>query len=233
MKLNGGVKNVKITFLVSNIGNIHIHYLESQIFKEDYLKIENNNNVYKIIKRELYPNEEETKKLIEEYKSKELLLHEKDNFFKSYLKQKNDYLNKLYNIKNKINDNGLGNKLHENRKINEILDEIENKLNDSNNELLNLDDLNNYLDTIVNKLISNDLKNKINETRNMVVIYQNILSEEYTNFLSGNQCSLNEKQINDASNMLEHFIKKLNLILSLDDLNKIKTEFENEIKKYF
>ena len=233
MKLNGGIKNIKITFLVSNIGNIHLHNLESNIFEDDYMKIENNNNICKIIKRELYPNEEETKKLIEEYKSKEKLLFEKDNFFKTYLKLKNNFLNKLYNVKNKINENGLGNKLHENKKISEILDEIENKLNDSNNELLNIDALNNYLDNIVNNLISDDLKNKTKELKDIISNYQTILSEEYTQFLSGNQCSLNESQINNASNMLEHFIKKLNLIISLDDLNNIKNEFEIEIKKYF
>ena len=40
--------------------------------------------------------------------------------------------------------------------------------------------------------------------------YQNKLSEEYTKLLSGGQCSLEENQINDASNMMEHFIKRLN-----------------------
>ena len=33
--------------------------------------------------------------------------------------------------------------------------------------------------------------------------------------------------------MLEHFINKLNLILSVDDLKNLEDEFQNEIKKYF
>ena len=233
MQLNGGMKNVKITFLVSNVGNIHVHALESRVFEEDYMIIENNDKIYKIIQRELFRDKKEADKMIEEYKNKELTLFEKDRYFKNYLKLKNNFLNKLYNIKNKVNENGLGDKLFENKKINEILDELEYKLNDSNNELLNLEELNIYLDKIVNNLISNDLKNKTKELKDIISNYQIILSEEYTKLLSGNQCSLNENQINDASNMLEHFIKKLNLIVSEADLNNINNEFENEIKKYF
>ena len=233
MQLTGGMRNVKITFLVSNVGNIHVHALESRVFEEDYMIIENNDKIYKIIQRELFRDKKEADKMIEEYKNKELILFEKDRYFKNYLKLKNNFLNKLYNIKNKVNENGLGDMLFENKKINEILDELEYKLNDSNNELLNLEELNIYLDKIVNNLISNDLKNKTKELKDIISNYQIILSEEYTKLLSGNQCSLNENQINDASNMLEHFIKKLNLILSEADLNNINNEFENEIKKYF
>ena len=119
------------------------------------------------------------------------------------------------------------------KKINEILDDYEMKLNDSNNELLNLEEINEYLDKIVNNLINDDLKNKAKELLNKISDYQNKLSEEYQKLLSGNQCSLEENQINDASNMLEHFIKKLNLVLSKEELNNIEIEFEREIKKYF
>ena len=59
------------------------------------------------------------------------------------------------------------------------------------------------------------------------------LSEDYLKLLSGEKSSLNENQINNASNMLEHFIKKLNLILTVDDLKNLEDEFQNEIKKYF
>ena len=233
VKLNGGMKNVKITFLISNMGFIHIHTLESRVIEDQYIKIDINNNIYKIINRKIYPDSKETEKMIEEYKNKEKILFEKDRYFISYSKLKNNTLNKLYNFRNKINDSGLGDNYFENKKINEILDDYEMKLNDSNNELLNLEEINEYLDKIVSNLINDDLKNKAKELLNKISDYQNKLSEEYQKLLSGNQCSLEENQINDASNMLEHFIKKLNLVLSKEELNNIEIEFEREIKKYF
>ena len=233
VNLSGGMKNVKITFLVNNTGNIHINSLESRVFEEEYMKLEVNNNVFKIIKREIYPEKEETEKMIEKYKNREKILFEVDKNFKNYSKIKNNVLNKLYNIKSKINENNLGENIFENRKISEILDEIENKLIDSNDGLLNLDNINDYLDKVVNNFTNDDLKNKVLALKNKITDYQNRLSEEYTKLLSGSQSPLNENQINDASNMLIHFIKKLNFILSVDDLNNIDNEFQKEIKKYF
>ena len=93
--------------------------------------------------------------------------------------------------------------------------------------------MNDRLDNLVKNLISDDLKYKTKDLSNKIMDYQNRLSEEYQRLLSGDQCLLNEKQINEASNMLEHFIKKLGLVLSIDDLNNLVKEFDNEIKKYF
>ena len=231
-KENGGMKNVRITFLISRIGNIHIHSIESRIFEEQYMKIEINDKIYKTINSEIYQGESQKEKMIEEFKNKEKAMFEKDRNFKNYSKSKNNILTKLYNIKNKINDNGLGDNLFGERKVNEVLDEIEMKLN-SDNQLYNLDELNQHLDNILNNFISDDIKAKTRELLNKIADYQNKLSEEYTKLLSGGQCSLEENQINDASNMMEHFIKRLNLILSKDELNNVQIEFEKEIKKYF
>ena len=231
-KENGGMKNVRITFLISRIGNIHIHSIESRIFEEQYMKIEINDKIFKTINSEIYQGENQKGKMIEEFKSKEKAMFERDRYFKNYSKSKNNILTKLYNIKNKINDNGLGDKLFGERKVNEVLDEIEMKLN-SDNQLFNLDELSQHLDNILNNFISDDIKTKTRELLNKISDYQNKLSEEYTKLLSGGQCSLEENQINDASNMMEHFIKRLNLILSKDELNNVQIEFEKEIKKYF
>jgi molecular chaperone DnaK (HSP70) len=230
IKSNGGIKNAKITFFIDNDGIIKVHSIESKIFEEQYMKIEINDNIYKILKREIYPDKNEIKKLINEYKNKEKELFEIDRNYINYSRQKDKILSKLYTTKSKINDNKLGDNLFENRKINEILDEIENDLN---NNALNLDNLNNRLDNLVKNLISDDLKNKTKDLSNKIMDYQNKLSEEYQRLLSGDQCMLNEKQINEASNMLEHFIKKLSLVLSIDDLNNLVKEFDIEIKKYF
>jgi molecular chaperone DnaK (HSP70) len=231
-KANGGMKNVRITFLISRIGNIHIHSIESRIFEEQYMKIEINDKIYKTINSEIYQSDNQKEKMIEEFKNKEKAMFGKDRNFKNYSKSKNNILTKLYNIKNKINDNGLGDNLFGERKVNEVLDEIEMKLN-SDNLLFNLDEISQHLDIILNNFISDDIKTKARELINKISDYQNKLSEEYTKLLSGGQCSLEEKQINDASNMMEHFIKRLNLILSKDELNNVQIEFEKEIKKYF
>ena len=233
VKQNGGMKNIKITFLVSNIGNVHVHALESKVFEEEYMKLEINDNICKIINNGIYSDKKEIEKMIAEYKNKEKVLFDKDRNYKNYLNQKNRLLNKLFSTKNKINENGLGENLFEGRKINEILDEIENNINDLNNEILQLDELFIYLDKILNHFISDDLKEKAKDFKNKISDYQNQLSEEYQKLLSGGKSSFNENQINDASNMLEHFIKKLNMIFSLDDFKNIENEFEKEIKKYF
>ena len=231
-KANGGMKNVIITFLININGDIHIHSIESRVFEEQYMKIEINKNIYKTINSEIYPSENQIEKMIEEFKNKEKAMFEKDRNFKNYSKSKNNILTKLYNIKNKINDNGLGDNLYGERKVIEVLDEIEMNLN-SDNQIFNIDELSQHLDNILNNFISDELKTKTRELSDKIKDYQNKLSEEYTKLLSGGQCSLDENQINDASNMMEHFIKRLNLILSKDELNNIQIEFENEIKKYF
>ena len=233
IKINGGLKNIKITFSVNDIGNIYVNSLESKIFEQEFMKFENNDNIYKIINNRMYSEKNENEKMIQEYLLKEKALFDKDRNYKNYLKQKNNLLNKLFNIKNKINESGLGDIIFEDRKINAILEDIENNLNDLNNEYINLDELFNYLDKIANSLISDDLKQKTNDFKNKISDYQTKLSEEYLKLLSGEKSCLNENQINNASNMLEHFVKKLNLILSVDDLKNLEDEFQNEIKKYF
>ena len=232
IKMNGGVKNIKITFSVNNNGDIHVEALETKIFENEFMKFENNNNIYKIING-IYSDKHKNEQIVNEYKNKEKVLFDKDRNYKNYLKQKNDLLNKLFNIKNKINENGLGDKIFEDKKINTILEDIENNLNDLNNEILNLEELFLYLDKIVSNLVNDDLKQKTKDFINKISEYQNKLSEEYQKLFSGEMTSLDEKQINNASNMLEHFIKKLNLILSVDDLKNLKEEFQNEIRKYF
>ena len=233
VKQNGGLKNVKITFLINDIGIISIHSLESKIFEEEFMQIEINNKIYKIIYNGIYSDKNEIDKKISEYKNKEKFLFEKDRNFKIYSKKKNNLFNKLFNIKSKINENGLGDKIFENRKINDILEEMENTLNDLNNEIFDLDEIFIYLDKIVNNFMNDDLKQKIKNLTNKITDYQTKLSEEYTRLLSGEFCNLNENQINNASNMLEHFIKKCNLALSIEDLNNIENELMNEIQKYF
>ena len=233
VKLNGGMKNSKITFFIDNDGIIRVYSIEYKNLEGKYMKIQINDNIYKITNREIYPDKNETIKKINEYKSKEKILFEIDTNYKNFSRQKNNLLSKLYNIKNKINDSGLNDNLFENKKIKDILEEYENELLDSNNELLDLSIMSNKLDTIVKNLLSNDLKNRVKEILNKITNYQTKISEEYIQLLSGNQSYLNEKQINDASNMLEHFVKKFNLVLSIDELKKIEVEFENEIKKYF
>ena len=176
---------------------------------------------------------EKNENMIQEYIIKEKALFDKDRNYKNYLRQKNNLLNKLFDIKNKINENGLGNQIFEGRKINSILEDIENNLNDLGAELINLDELFIYLDKISNSLVSDDLKQKIKDFKNKITDYQTKLSEDYLKLLSGEKSSLDENQINNASNMLEHFIKKLNLILSVDDFKNLEDEFQNEIIKYF
>ena len=126
-------------------------------------------------------------------------LFDKDRKYKNYLKEISNLLNKIFNIRNKINENGLGDKIFEDRKINTILEDIENNLNDLNNELLNLDELFIYLYKNVNNLINDDLKQKTKDFTNKILVYQNKMNENYQKLLGCEMPSLNEKQINNAS----------------------------------
>ena len=66
-----------------------------------------------------------------------------------------------------------------------------------------------------------------------ILFYQNKISEEYSKLLSGQSCKFNQKEIDDISNMLEHFKTKTGIEDNIQNLNELRREFGEEIKKYF
>ena len=83
--------------MLNDNGNISVNSLESKIFEEEFMKFENIHNIYKIINNPMCS--EKNEKLIQEYIIKEKELFDKDRNYKNYLRQKNNLLDKLFNIK--------------------------------------------------------------------------------------------------------------------------------------
>lgn len=233
LKENGGIKNVKISFMINDIGDISIKAIESNVFENEYLSLKIEEPIFKIIDREIYPDLIQNKKEIDELINNEKLLFLKDQDYKNFSKHKNKILSKLFTIKNKVNENGISQNIYDGKKICDILDDYEIKLNEINDIYFDLESINVYLDNIVNSLLNDNLNDDIAKFTKKIINYQELLSEEYTKFLSGLSSNLNEEQINDASNMLEHFKNNLKFILNEADLQNIQNDFNTEIIKYF
>ena len=96
LKNNNGVKNLKIIFLIDNIGEIHINRLESITEENKSEKIDNFKYIIKVVKRGLYQSKIESDKNIELYTNNEKILFDKDQQFIDFSYNKNNLESKLY-----------------------------------------------------------------------------------------------------------------------------------------
>ena len=229
LSVNGGIKILKIIFLIDNIGEIHIKDIESQGKKINFSK-----NLIRVVNRELYPSHAEIEKTISLFTNNENILFKADEEFVNFSYQKNDLESKLYQIKNKIQDNNNYNMMQFNNKnVMECLQEIEDKLNESHSNIIELTPLKETLDKIIDSITPQNVVNLKGQLMNQIKELQNIMNQEDEKIKNNQQSKYDKNMINDALNMLENFTNKLYLTIEFNELNNLQAEFENEKIKYF
>ena len=234
LKANNGLRNLKIVFLVDNIGEIHIKSMESILEKNKSVKINFSRNLIKIVKRELYPSQSAIDKNINLFVENENRLFKKDEEFISFSFNKNSLESKLYNIKGKIQyDSNFNNIQYNGKNVVSCLQEIEDKLNENYSNIFDLTPLQNYLDNIIREITPKNILAHKEQLLSQINNYQNIINQENNKIKIGQPSKYNQNNINDALNMLANFRNKLYLTLDTNELYSLNQEFENEKIKYF
>jgi molecular chaperone DnaK (HSP70) len=234
LKANNGLKNLKIVFLIDNIGEVHIKSLESIKEKNKPIKINFTRNLIKVVKRELYLSQPQIEKNINLFTENENNLFKKDEEFISFSFKKNSLESKLYNIKGKIQYDSNFNTIQYNGKdVVSCLQEIEDKLNENHKNIFDLTPLQEYLDNIIKEITPKNMLEHKEQILAQINNCQNIMNQENEKIKQKQQSNYNQDTINDALNMLENFRNKLYLILDPNELYNLTQEFDNEKIKYF
>ena len=216
------INQLKVTFLIDNIGEVHINKLESIINKDNSVKISLDKDVVKIVKRGLYLSQAQKNKIIAGLNYTEQNLFKIDQEFINFSAKKNSLEGDFYNVKNMIQNKSLTNAQYNGKNIMTCMQEIEDKLNDNYNQIFDLTPLEQYLDQIIQSITPKDIADEKNKILNEISEYQNRV-----NGIS------DAKERNDAVNMLLYFKKKLRLIVDMNELRNLIGEFNNEKGKYF
>ena len=215
------INQLKVSFLIDNIGEVHINKLESIINKDNTVKINLEKSIIKIVKRGLYLSQAQKNKIIAELNYTEQNLFKIDQDFINFSAKKNSLEGDFYNVKNLLQNKNLTNAQYNGKNIMSCMQEIEDQLNDSYNKIFDLAPLEDYLYKIVQSITPNDIAIEKNRIMNEISGYEQRLN------------SLDAKRKNDASNMLEYFKKKLQLIVDMNEFRKLMVEFNSEKRKYF
>ena len=215
------INQLKVSFLIDNIGEVHINKLESIINKDNTVKINLEKSIIKIVKRGLYLSQAQKNKIIAELNYTEQNLFKIDQDFINFSAKKNSLEGDFYNVKNLLQNKNLTNAQYNGKNIMSCMQEIEDQLNDSYNKIFDLAPLEDYLYKIVQSITPNDIAIEKNKVINEISGYEQRLN------------SLDAKRKNDASNMLEYFKKKLQLIVDMNEFRKLMVEFNSEKRKYF
>ena len=216
------IDQLKVTFLIDNIGEVHINKLESVINKDNTVKINLEKNVVKIVKRGLYLSQAQKNKIIAGLNYTEQNLFKIDQDFIDFSTKKNSLEGDFYNVKNMIQNKNLTNTQYNGKNIMTCMQEIEDKLSDNINQIFDLTPIEQYLDQIIQSITPKDVANEKNNIMNEINGY-----EQRTNGIA------DLKMKNDAVNMLLYFKKKLRLIVDMNELRNLMGEFNNEKIKYF
>ena len=216
------INQLKVTFLIDNIGEVHINKLESVINKDNTVKINLEKNVVKIVKRGLYLSQAQKNKIIAGLNYTEQNLFKIDQDFIDFSTKKNSLEGDFYNVKNMIQNKNLTNTQYNGKNIMTCMQEIEDKLSDNINQIFDLTPIEQYLDQIIQSITPKDVANEKNNIMNEINGY-----EQRTNGIA------DLKMKNDAVNMLLYFKKKLRLIVDMNELRNLMGEFNNEKIKYF
>ena len=234
LKANNGLKNLKIVFLIDNIGEVHIKSLESIKEKNKPIIINFTRNLIKVVKRELYLSQPQIEKNINLFTENENNLFKKDEEFISFSFKKNSLESKLYNIKGKIqNDSNFNTIQYNGKDVVSCLQEIEDKLNENHKNIFDLTPLQEYLDNIIKEITPKNMLDHKEQILAQINNCQNIMNQENEKIKQKQQSNYNQDTINDALNMLENFRNKLYLILDPNELYNLTQEFDNEKIKYF
>ena len=216
------INQLKVTFLIDNIGEVHINKLESVINKDNTVKISLEKNVVKIVKRGLYLSQAQKNKIIAGLSYTEQNLFKIDQDFINFSTKKNSLEGDIYNVKNMIQNKNLTNSTYNGKNIMTCMQEIEDKLNDNYNQIFDLTPIEQYLDQIIQSITPKDIADEKNKILNEINGY-----EQRVNGIT------DLKMRNDDVNMLLYFKKKLRLIVDMNELRNLMGEFNNEKGKYF
>ena len=225
LKKYQNINQLKITFLIDNIGEVHIKGLESVLTKDNSVKIDLNKNIIKIAKRGLYLSANESNKVIAELSYNEENLFKKDKDFIDFSAKKNSLESTFYNVKNLIQNKNLSGTEYEGKNIMTCMQEIENQINDNYNKIFDLSPIEDYLNKIVASITPSDVAQEKDKMINEVNKYQKSIDDGKT--------KLGQKELNDATNMLDYFRKKLYLVIDQKELKDLNKEFNAEKRKYF
>ena len=234
LKVNGGIKNVKIVLLIDNIGEIHIKNLETVVDQNKSIKIEFSRNLIKVVRRGLYLSKSQLDKNIYLYTNNENNLFLKDKEFIEFSIRKNSLESKVYNLKGKIQYNNNSNNMkYNNKNVLDCLQEIEDKIYENHQNVFNLTPLENYFDSIVREITPKNMISQKDYLLNQINNYQNVMNQEKQKIINKVPSRYDKNTIINALNMLDNFKNKLYLILDPNELYELNTEFENEKMKYF
>ena len=232
MQQNGNLKEIYITFMVDNNGNVHLNKLFIKQNNNE-IPVQFKNGMVIASRRELYVNVQVNNNIINEIKNVENNFMKADEEFKIFSHKRNLLEGRFYEIKNKINEKNFGNQILNGKSINEILNEIENNLIDYQHKFGDLNQIQQKFDEIINKITTPETMTfKLNYLQ-QIKFYENKISEELAKLLNGQFTEFSQNKINDCVNMLEHFKTKLELAGEINELNSLNNEFQKEIKKYF
>ena len=225
LKQYPNINQLKVTYLIDNIGEVHINKMESIINKDNTVKINLNKNIIKIAKRGLYLSQSQKNKIIAGLSYNENSIFKKDQDFLEFSTKKNDLESTLYNVKNKIQNKNLNNETYNGKNIITCLQEIEDQINESHDKIIDLAPIEDYLNKIILSITPNDVVSEKEKMLNEVNNYKKMIDDGKT--------KLNQKDNNNAINMLDYFKKQLNLVIDLNELQNLSREFNAEKRKYF
>ena len=225
LKKYQNINQLKITFLIDNIGEVHINKIESIINKDNSVKINLDKSIVKIAKRGLYLSQAEKNKIIAGLAYTENNLFKQDQDFLDFLSKKNTLESTYYNIKNLIQNKNLTNNNYNGKNIMTCLQEIEDQINGSYNKIFDLSPIEDSLNKIMKSITPNNVESEKQRILNDVNDYQKKIDE--------GKIKLEQKEMNDAVNMLDYFKKQLYLAIDMKEIQNLKKEFNTEKRKYF
>ena len=219
------INQLKVTYLIDNIGEVHINKIESIITKDTAVKILLNKNFIKIVKRGLYLSQKEKNQIIAALSYTENNIFKKDQEFLDFSTKKNNLESTFYNVKNLIQNKNLTNKTLNGKNIMTCLQEIEDQINESYDKIFDLTPIEDYLNKIISSITPSNVASEKEKMLNEVNKYKKMIDE--------GKSKLPEKEINNANNMLEYFKKQLFLVIDLKEFQNLNREFNAEKRKYF
>jgi len=225
LKKYQNINQLKITFLIDNIGEVHINKIESIINKDNSVKINLDKSIVKIAKRGLYLSQAEKNKIIAALAYTENNLFKQDQDFLDFSSKKNTLESTYYNIKNLIQNKNLTNNNYNGKNIMTCLQEIEDQINGSYNKIFDLTPIEDSLNKIMKSITPSDVESEKQRMLNDVNDYQKKIDE--------GKIKLEQKEMNDAVNMLDYFKKQLYLAIDMKEIQNLKKEFNTEKRKYF
>ena len=225
LKYAPNINQLKVTFLLDNLGEVHINGLESITSENNSAKIELNKELVRVCKRGLYLSVSQINKIIGDLTSREQIRFQQDQNFINFSAKKNTLEGNLYKVKEVIQNNNLTGVQIKGQNVMNILQSIENCLSDSYNQIINLTPLENDLNLIINSITPND----VNAEK------QNFLNEinGKKNYIYQNQSQYMPKDYSDAMNMLNNFENKLKYMINLNAIRELYRDFSTEARKYF